>query len=265
MRPAGATTVLLLLAGAAGAPTCVLAQAAKQNRVEVQAGPLSHSLLGTVGGTLPNLGANGYDVAARVEGESSTLLGVSAGLRLKPSLTLRARVARTTTALRLVVDATPVGGAGAQRYTFDGLGDVGIWLMDVDLAWAFWRSDGLLVPYVFGGIGASRWTLSGLEDLGALPPLLESPLSLSPITAFLPGAVAGVGVEIAVLGPVRLGIEVADHVSGDPISDDDFRIGTNFVGFGRAKDLVHNFSMTAAARIAFGTAGSERRSSPGPT
>ncbi len=112
-----------------------------------------------------------------------------------------------------------------------------------------------MAPYVFLGAGASNWDISGLEDIGVLPPLLESPVNLNPVNTFLPGAVVGVGLEVGSFGPLSAEVELADHVTGDPLADDDFRIGAAFAGFGRAKDLVHNFFFTAGVRVALGGAG----------
>jgi len=50
----------------------------------------------------------------------------------------------------------------------------------------------------------------------------------------------------------RCFLEISDQVSGNPLADDDFRLGTTFSGFGRAKDLVHSFSLSAGVLIELG-------------
>jgi hypothetical protein len=243
----------LLAAAALCAPSRLAGQSAGHFEVGLYAGSLSHSLLGLVNGTLSGIGGpGGLDVDADVEAESSTLVGGQLGRRLSPSLRVRLRIARTTTHMRLIARTGPIGAFGPQVFKFDGLGDVVVWLADIDVAWTPRRFALPVAPYVFGGLGASNWDISGLEDVGALPPLLESPVNLSPVNSYLPGAVLGIGVALGSFGPLTAEVELADHVTGDPLADDDFRIGAAFAGFGRAKDLVHNFCLTAGARVALG-------------
>lgn len=241
--------VALLLVAACG-PSTLAAQSSPSYGVGLHTGSLSHSLLGLVSGTLPMVGPNGLYVDADVEAEPSTLVGGQLERRLAPSVRLRLRLGHASTHMRLVALTQPIGSTGTLPYTFDGLGEVAVWLGDIDISWVPWRPTSWVVPYVFGGVGLSNWDISGLEDLGSLPPLLESPVTLSPISAFLPGAVAGLGLELGAMGPLSLQLEVTDHASGDPIADDDFHIGAEFAGHGRAKDLVHNVTFTVGLRIA---------------
>jgi hypothetical protein len=226
------------------------AQSSSSYEIGLHAGSLSHSLLGLVSGTLVMVGPNGLYVEADVEAEPSTLLGGQIERRLAPSVTVRLRLGRASTHMRLVALTQPIGGTGTQPFTFEGLGEVVVWLGDIDISWVPWRPTWWLAPYLFGGVGLSNWDISGLEDLGSLPPLLESPVTLSPISAFLPGAVAGVGLELGPMGPLTLHLEAADHATGDPIADDDFHIGAEFAGHGRAKDLVHNVTLIVGLRVA---------------
>lgn len=240
-----------LAAAAVCAPARLHAQSDARVQVGLHAGSLSHSLLGLVSGTISGIGGpDGLAVDADVEAESSTLVGGELGVRLAPALQVRLRLAKTTTHMRLVAHTGPIGSGGPGLFTFDGLGEVVVWLADVDVAWTPRRFDLPVAPYVFGGLGASNWDISGLEDVGVLPPLLESPVNLKPVNSFLPGVVVGVGLELGAFGPLTAEVEVADHVTGDPLADDDFRIGASFSGFGRAKDLVHNFFFTAGVRVA---------------
>jgi len=242
-----------VVAGALCAPSGLAGQSVGRFEVGLYAGSLSLSLLGLVNGTISGIGGpGGLDVDADVKAESSTLVGGELGGRVSPSLRVRLRVARTTTHMRLIARTGPLGALGPQTFTFDGLGDVVVWLADVDVAWSPRRFALPVAPYVFGGVGASSWDISGLEDVGALPPLLESPVNLSPVNSYLPGAVVGVGVELGSFGPLTAEVELADHVTGDPLADDDFHIGAEFAGFGRAKDLVHNFCLTAGVHLALG-------------
>ena len=109
-----------------------------------------------------------------------------------------------------------------------------------------------LLLSALAGLGASHWEISGLDDLGELPPLIESPVNLRPVDATLPSAVLGVGVALAVGGPFSAVLELTDQVSGNPLADDDFRLGTTFSGFGRAKDLVHSCTLSAGMRLELG-------------
>jgi len=230
----------------------VAGQTAGRYELGLGVGSISHSLLGSVDGTLANVGVSGYTIRADVEAESSTSVGAQVTRRLRPGLDLRLRVARTASHMRLVAHALPVGGGGPQTFTFDGLGAVSVWLADVDVAWTPWRGRLPVAPYVFAGAGATHWSITGLESIGALPPLLESPLDVNPVHAFLPGVVAGAGLAVGPFGPVTVAIELADHVSEDPLSDSDFHIGANFVGSGQAKDRVHSISVAASVRYALG-------------
>lgn len=253
-KPLLARAVLSLLVVAAScAPSRLSGQSPGRFQVGLYAGSLSHSLLGLVSGTISGIGGpSGLGVDADVEAESSTLVGGQLGGRLSPAFRIRLRLARATTHMRLIARTGPIGAFGPQVFTFDGLGDVAVWLADVDVAWTPRRFDVPVAPYVFAGVGASNWAISGLEDIGVLPPLLESPVNLSPVNTFLPGAVVGVGLELGSFGPLTAEVELADHVTGDPLADDDFRIGAAFAGFGRAKDLVHNVFVTVGARVALG-------------
>ncbi|HSM61182.1 MAG TPA: hypothetical protein VK849_10315 [Longimicrobiales bacterium] len=252
-RRAWPACVLCTALAVASAPAGLRAQGAGGFQVGVRAGSLQHSRLGWVNGTLSGIGADGLSVDADVDAESSLHVGASLARPLSESLLLRLRVARTTTHMRLDALTTPLGGAGTQQtrqYTFDGLGDVTVWLVDVDLAWSPWSEDAPVRPYVFGGLGASHWDISGLEGLGAFPPLLESPVDVRPVSALLPGVVLGAGFAVPVASRVTLEMELSDHISGDPLADEDFRVGATFSGSGRAKNLVHNLSLTAGTRIA---------------
>lgn len=242
--------VVALILAAACAPSTLAAQSSPRYGVGLHTGSLSHSLLGLVSGTLPMVGPNGLYVDADVEAEPSTLVGGQLERRIAPSARLRLRLGHASTHMRLVALTQPIGSTTTQPYTFDGLGEVAVWLADLELSWIPWRPVSWVAPYVFGGLGLSSWDISGLEDLGSLPPLLESPVTLSPISAFLPGAVAGIGLELGPMGPLSLQLEATDHASGDPIADDDFHIGAEFAGHGRAKDLVHNVTLTVGLRVA---------------
>jgi hypothetical protein len=246
------TASAVLLAAVLCGSSSVAGQSPGRYEVGLRVGSISHSLLGDVDGTLANVGVSGYTIAADVEAESSTAVGAQITRRLRPTLALRLRVERTTSHMRLLAHANPVGGGTSQTFTFNGLGDVAVWLADLDIAWTPWRGSLPLAPYLFGGAGTTHWSITGLQGIGALPPLLESPLDVSPVHAFLPGVVAGAGVALGPFGPMTVGIEAADHVSEDPLSDGDFHIGPNFVGSGRAKNLVHSLSFGASLRFALG-------------
>ncbi|MCG6956011.1 MAG: hypothetical protein LJF04_08465 [Gemmatimonadetes bacterium] len=252
IRAALATACVLLPAGALCAPSTLLGQSAGRYEIALRVGSLSHSLLGDVDGTLANVGVSGYTILADVEAEASTSVGVQVTRRLRRTLDIRVRVARTASHMRLVAHASPVGGGAPQTFTFDGLGEVAVWVADVDVAWTPWRGPLPVAPYVFGGAGTTHWSITGLEGIGALPPLLESPLDVNPVHAFLPGVVAGAGLALGPFGPITLGVEIADHVSDDPLSDGDFNIGADFVGSGRAENLVHNVSLVGSVRFALG-------------
>lgn len=251
--PLAGAALCLSVAAALCVPSRLSGQEPGGVQVGLYAGALSHSLLGLVGGTISGIGGpGGLDVDADVEAESSTLVGGQLGAPLSAAFRVRLRVARTTTHMRLVARTGPIGSGGPQVFTFEGLGEVGVWLADVDVAWTPKRFDAPVAPYFFAGLGASHWSISGLEDVGALPPLLVSPVNLNPVHTFLPGAVVGVGLELGAFGPLTAEVELADHVTGDPLADDDFRIGAAFSGFGQAKDLVHNLFLTAGVRVALG-------------
>lgn len=235
---------------AACTPSTIAAQSSSSYGFGVHAGSLSHSLLGLVSGTLRMVGPNGLYVDADVEAEPSTLVGGHLERGLGRSVRIRLRLAHASTHMRLVALTQPIGTGETQPFTFDGLGEVAVWLGDIDVSWVPWRPTAWVAPYLFGGVGLASWDISGLEDLGSLPPLLESPVTLSPISALLPGAVAGVGLELGPVGPLSFQIEAADHASGDPVADDDFHIGAEFAGHGRAKDLVHNITLTVGLRVA---------------
>ncbi len=240
---------VVLLAAVSRHPAPLAAQSPAAYEVGAHVGSLSHSLLGLVAGTLWNVGPFGLYVEADVEAEPSTLVGGRLARDLSPSVRVRLRVAHASTHLRLVALTQLIPENEVTPYTFDGLGEVSVWLADVDFSWAPWRI-AHVTPYLFGGLGLTIWDISGLEDLTYLPPLLDRPVALNPINARLPGAVVGIGVALGALGPASIEVEVSDHASGDPIADDDFRIGAEFAGHGRAKDLVHNLSLTVGLRIA---------------
>jgi len=254
----GAAASAVLVAAMLVLASGLSAQEAARFQVGVHLGSLSHSLLGEVSGTLLGLGGpSGLEVDSDVEAESSTMFGVRLAGRLTPALVLRLRVARASTHMRLVARTGPAG-AFTGAYTFGGLGAVGVWLVDADVAWTLRPIVSPVAPYVFAGVGGSKWSITGLEDVGRLPPLFESPVHLDAVSEYLPGAVLGVGVAVGPFGRATLELEVADHVTGDPLADDDFRLGTGFTGSGRAKDLVHNVSVTVGVRVAAGLAPSPR-------
>jgi hypothetical protein len=242
----------MLLAGILCFPLPVLGQSAGQYAVGLRVGSISHSLLGDVDGTLANVGVSGFTIAADVEAESSTSIGAQVVRRLAPALDVRLRVERTSSHMRLLAHAEPVGGGATQIFTFGGLGAVAVWLADLNVTWTPWRGRWPVAPYVFAGAGVGHWSITGLDEIGALPPLLESPLNLSPVHAFLPGGAGGVGLTLGPFGWVTAELELADHLSEDPLSDGDFNIGANFVGSGRAKNLIQSVSFTAGLRVAVG-------------
>lgn len=80
---------------------------------------------------------------------------------------------------------------------------------------------------------------------------LESPVSLDPVRTTLPSVTLGGGATVALGSSWSLLLEVSDHVSANPIADDDFRIGSSFAGIGKAEDLVHSFSFSGGLRVGF--------------
>jgi hypothetical protein len=222
--------------------------------VGLYGGQLVHSLLGVVAGTLTDVGGTGLSVAASadVEAEGAMLVGGVLGARLSPSLAVRVRAAQGDTHMRLAATTRPLSGPGLQLYTYGGLGQVSVRLVDVEVVWVPRPATGRLRPYVFAGLGASNWRISGLEDIGSLPPLLESPVNLRPVDPWLPSGVVGGGLALRIGGGMSVQIEASDHMSGNPFEDDDFRIGSSFAGTGAPKNLVHSMSVSTGLRVDLG-------------
>jgi hypothetical protein len=214
-------------------------------------GYLSHSLLGEVTGTLTTA-IDDVIVSMDVEAEATNLIGGLIGWRLSNAAAVRIRAARSGTHVRLIVQATPIGGFGAQRFTFGGLGDVETWLADAELSWRPFGTETIATPYVVVGVGVSQWDITGLEDLGSLPPLLETPVNLIPVNATLPAVTLAAGVSYSPTDAFTVELELTDHISGNPLADDDFRLGTSFTGFGGAKDLVHSVSLSVGLHVNLG-------------
>ncbi len=212
---------------------------------------MTHSLLGVVSGTLTRPGAGDLVLDVDVEGEPSPVLGGFVGWHPSPAVGLRASVARTTTHMAISAVASPESGSGIQRFNFEELGEVGLWLFGVDLTWLPLPDAPGIRPHLTLGLGASNWEITGLEDVD-FPPLLESPVNLRPVRTTLPSATVGGGITVVLGGSVSALLEASDHISGNPFADDDFRIGSSFTGIGKAKDLVHSLSFSAGLRLDFG-------------
>jgi hypothetical protein len=214
-------------------------------------GVLTHSLLGVVTGTLTRPGSADLSLNVDVEGQPSPVVGGFVGWHPSPSVGLRARVARAATHMAISAIATPVSGPGLQAFEFDELGEVGLWLLGVELTWLPRPAAQGARPHLSVGFGASNWRITGLEDLD-FPPLLESPVNLRPVETTLPTVTVGGGLTFALGGAVSALVEISDHISGNPFADDDFRIGSSFAGIGQAKDLVHSLSFSAGLRVGLG-------------
>ena len=233
---------------AQGIPT---AEITSRFQVGFFGGYLSHSLLGEVTGTLTTATGD-LSVSTDVKTEATNVIGGLIGWRLSNAAAVRVRAARSGTHVRLIVLATPIGGFGAQRFTFGDLGDVETWLADAELLWEPISTETSATPYVVAGIGVSHWDITGLEDLGSLPPLLETPVNLSPVNVTLPAVTLAAGVSYSPTDAFTVALELTDHISGNPLADDDFRLGTSFTGFGRAKDLVHSVSLSVGLHVDLG-------------
>ena len=233
---------------AQGMPT---AEITSRFQVGFFGGHLSHSLLGEVTGTLTTATGD-LSVSTDVEAQATNVIGGVIGWRLSNAAAVRVRAARSGTHVRLMVLATPIGGFGAQRFTFADLGDVETWFADVELSWEPIRTETGATPYLVAGVGVSHWDITGLEDLGSLPPLLETPVNLSPVNATLPAVTLAAGVSYSPTDAFTVALELTDHISGNPLADDDFRLGTSFTGFGGAKDLVHSASISVGLHVNLG-------------
>jgi hypothetical protein len=220
-------------------------------RVGVHGGALTHSLLGLVTGTLTRPGSSDLELSVDVEGEPSPVFGGFLGWHPTPSVGLRASVVRASTHMAISAIATPVSGPGLQAFNFEELGDVGLWLFGVEVTWLPRPAARGVRPHLTVGLGASNWKITGLEDLD-FPPLLESPVNLRPVETTLPTMTVGGGITLALGGAFSAVAELADHISGNPFADDDFRIGSSFAGIGQAKDLVHSLTFTAGLQVGLG-------------
>lgn len=217
-------------------------------------GQVRHSVLGVVSGILTDGGGLGLGIAveADVEVEPTLLLGGGVGVRLAPDVALRLRVFRGDTHGRISASTVTGGGSTRQTYTFSKLGRIRVLLAAADLYWTPGPQTGRVVPFLFGGVGASRWDISGLDELGALPPLVQSPISLPPVDPWLPSGVAGGGIAVLLGEGISLRLEASDHVSGNPFEDEEFRLGSSFSGTAAPKNLVHSVSFTAGLSVGFG-------------
>ncbi len=220
--------------------------------VEGLIGQLRHSVLGVVDGTLTDVGAPGVGIAvdADVEVEPTVLVGGS--VRVARDLAVRIRLSGGDTHGRISAVTVTGGGSTRQTFTFSKLGRIRVLLAAADLYWTPWPRTERIVPYVFGGVGASRWSISGLDDLGALPPLVESPISLPPVDPWLPSGVVGGGVAVLLTEVISIRFEASDQVNGNPFEDEEFKIGSSFTGTAAPKNLVHSLSFTAGLLVRLG-------------
>jgi hypothetical protein len=217
-------------------------------------GQVRHTVLGVVSGTLADAGGLGLGIAvdADVEVEPTLLVGGDVGVRVAPDVVLRIRLSGGDTHGRISAVTVTGGGSTRQTFTFSKLGRIRVLLAAADLYWTPGPRAGRIVPYVFGGVGASHWDISGLDDLGALPSLLESPISLPPVDPWLPSGVAGVGIAVLLGDGMSIRVEAWDQVSGNPFEDEEFRVGSSFTGTAAPKNLVHSLSFTVGLRVGFG-------------
>lgn len=217
-------------------------------------GQVRHSVLGVVSGTLTDGGGLGLNlgVDADVEVEPALLVGGVLGVRLGPKAALRVRVSGGDTHGRITAVTVTGGGSTRQTLTFSRLGNIRVLLMDAEVSWYPWSGPGRIHPYAFGGVGASSWKIAGLDHLGALPPLVESPVSLPPVHPWLPSGVVGVGVAVSLGESLSIRLEASDQVSGNPYRDEDFGIGSTFTGTAAPKNLVHGLSISLGVHLGFG-------------
>ena len=187
-----------------------------------------------------------------MEVEPTLLVGGGVELRVAPDVAVRMRLSGGDTYGRISAVTVTGGGSTRQTFTFSKLGRIRVLLAAADIYWTPGPRTGRVVPYLFGGVGASRWKITGLDDLGALPPLVESPISLAPVDPWLPSGVAGGGVAVLVSEGVSIRVEASDQVSGNPFKDEEFRIGSSFAGTAAPKNLVHSVAFTAGIRLGFG-------------
>jgi hypothetical protein len=254
--------VCLLTASLADAPSLVAQSGAGAQRdcepcgwtLGGAVGQVRHSVLGVVSGTLTDGGILGVSVGidADLEVEPALLVGGVLEVRMAPQVALRMRISGGDTHGRITAVTAPGGGTTRQTYTFSKLGRIRVLLLDAEVYWYPWSGAGPVLPYVFGGVGASNWRISGLDDLGALPPLVESPVSLPPVDPWLPSGVVGGGVAVLLNESLSIRVEASDQVSGNPYRDEDFGIGPTFTGTAAPKDLVHSLAFSAGLYLGFG-------------
>ena len=136
---------------AQGIPT---AEITSRFQVGFFGGYLSHSLLGEVTGTLTTAMGD-LSVSTDVEAEATNVIGGLIGWRLSNAAAVRIRAARSGTHVRLIALATPIGGSGAQRFTFGDLGDVETWFADAELLWEPISTETSATPYVVEALSAN--------------------------------------------------------------------------------------------------------------
>ncbi|HUH13495.1 MAG TPA: hypothetical protein VMK65_10310 [Longimicrobiales bacterium] len=220
----------------------------------VAAGGVWTSRLASAVGTLTGPFGAPLPVTAELRAEDALVIGAALAWRASPRLEVRLDLshAATSMALEAVVHGAE-GGPPLRTYHFRDQGDVRLWWAGAGAAWRL-RGGGWsrprLDPWVLLQAGATHWDMDGFEELPEISAVTGDSVGVDPVSATLPAAAVGVGLDVRMSGRVAAWLELVDVIGADPLEDEDFHLGSRFVGTVAPDDLVHSVRLVAGVRVA---------------
>ena len=204
------------------------------------------SRLGTVRGILaadrPDPGPAGpgeRSIAAEVRAQSGLHLGAAAEWRATGALVVRLSGGRQSTTMEVAASSTRTDDTDPRFFELEDLGRLEIWTGSLGAQWRFGGRRAVVRPYVGAGVGVSHWSIQDLTHIPEIEEIVGDSVGIDPVSATLPAAELQAGVELPLSRRFRIRLHVSDHMSRNPLEDDDFRLGRNFQASGRADDWVH--------------------------
>lgn len=198
--------------------------------------------LGSIDGTIhpdtEESAASSRHLQADLRARTTPQRTFSAEWTATDALVIRTAAGVQNTALQVSARTTRTDGSDPLTFELERVGEVAVWTGSLGVQWRFWRG-GVLRPYLGAGLGMSHWRFRQMENVPELEAIVGRPIGTGPVNAVLPAGELLAGADVPLGSWIRIRLEVSDHVSRNPLADQNFQMGSIFEGTGRAEDWVH--------------------------
>lgn len=178
-------------------------------------------------------------IDAEIRAQAGLERSVAVEWRAAGPLVVRGSAGHLSTTMQVSARSVRFDGGDPRFFELEELGRLSVWSGSLGVQWRFGRRAPVVRPFVGAGLGVSHWSVEDLAHIPRVEEIVGDTVGIDPVTATLPAAELQAGVDLPLASRFRIRLEVSDHVSRNPLADDDFRLGSNFEAMGRADDWVH--------------------------